>query len=660
MSTDPLAHVKHLGSQLDVIKKRDPKYKEADISCVRTIAQAAVNVELFTIPLYMVSMYSITGLHQINSKDSDFYTGRWWPGRAPVPKPSDANGQAFNLIFSVFIEEMLHLQLAANMAAKIGAVPSFTSNLLMNDNYGWICYNSTTIPHILDFKDCVAPYDKVRVKLDAMNESQVQLFLAIEETEDTAQSHLKPEALHKYFEKAPFNWWTTDKTEADLPLFGSIGWMYTCFWDYLEIEYTDGTTMLQLLTEGTSDGQQRDQFNTEPKEYPGIYATIDDKKDLRVELINIINAITDQGEGKGVVDTIRKRWNLRLIQAVEKQFQPSPPALKEKYPGYNDKGQQTPISGQAESRISAAAIDHYDVFSKVAALINTGNVETWDKWHARPENKWTAKMLNPTGAKSTYNIPSADAVADALNSLKEHDAQTNYKMLSQAAIGTIKGITTQLDLYWKGSVSQFPSPAMYGSGDRVSICWAVMGEVPDLSIGIGASPAFPNNHACQGMNLNQPPAKTDSCAAVEVFHSCKGSNGCKTEGGCGFVQNSQGGSNCTSKVEKVEGRCGLPTMSAPANNKCGGFGGCAVPISASQLFPAAKAGESYVMQLYNYGSKPDYKPEELTTIKYDKGDAVYDIAWNAYTTVMKARFPEKPEPKRPPASALRLAFPPST
>jgi len=49
---------------------------QTDIAAVRAIAQAAVEVELFTIPLYMSTMYSIQGTHQINSKWLSYYKGR--------------------------------------------------------------------------------------------------------------------------------------------------------------------------------------------------------------------------------------------------------------------------------------------------------------------------------------------------------------------------------------------------------------------------------------------------------------------------------------------------------------------------------------------------------------------------------------------------------
>lgn len=661
-----------------LIKGRDPSFQQADISAIRAIIQAAVNVELFTIPLYMNSMYSIYGLHQINAKKSDFYTGRWWPGAAPVPNPVNSSEKAFNHIFKVFIEEMLHLQLASNMATLIGVKPNFNSPLLQDANYGWICYNSSIIPHCLDFADCIGDSANIRVKLDAMNASQVELFLGIEETEERALEIINPKFVFdpanpdkpgvKYFQPAPYDWWKPEYTEVNLPLFGSIGWMYTCFWDYLEIEYTDGKKLIELIVPAGGEGVlQQDQFNYESKpghpmkEYPGFPATIDLKQELKRQIMNMINAITDQGEGQGVVKFIQTRWSIpTLLKAVSGEFQADPQALKEDYKGYNDKGEPIPISGQAAARIEVAKLDHFEVFQAVKELIGQPDYITWDMWHNSSVNEWTAQMLNPTNHQSPYNIPSAEDVAGALNELKAKDFDKNHRLLSQAAVGTIKGITTQLNDYWQNPKSQFPSPAMYGSGDRVSICWAVTGRGPDLSIGIGASPAMFGNHACQGLDLSKAPSPEDSCAAVEIYHSCKGSNTCKTEGGCGFVQNSEGGGNCSQVVSQAQAGCGLQTMSAPGNNKCGGFGGCAVPISASQLYPQPGSGGSFVMQLFNFGPGPDHKSEPVAQIGYEKGEPVYDVAWKAYAEVMAIRFPDQPAPVPPKPSALRLAFPPST
>src|ERR1700722_814430 len=86
---------------------RDPSNKATDAAALRAIAQAAVEVELFTIPLYMTAMYSIQGMHQITGQGNNFYQGRLWPGPATTANPTTPNEKGLNIVFSVFIQEML-------------------------------------------------------------------------------------------------------------------------------------------------------------------------------------------------------------------------------------------------------------------------------------------------------------------------------------------------------------------------------------------------------------------------------------------------------------------------------------------------------------------------------------------------------------------------
>lgn len=652
-----------------------------DLAAVRAIAQAAVDVELFTIPLYMVSLYSIVGTHQITGSNA-FYEGRVWPGRAPEVDAKDANARAFNLTFKVFIEEMLHLELAANLCKVLGFDPKFTQLSPPAKSYAWPCYDNTPlIPHILDFRDTVPGYDDLRVKLDAMNESQIRLFLAIEETQEDAEKHIKPDCRHKYFPDAPF---PDYKAGGPLPLFGSIGAMYLCLWKYLTLRYADGTMLWQKVrTEGSL---QRDLFNTEvaghPKaEYPGFEATIADGSSPKMlaDVMRIINAITDQGEGKGVVRIMQGLMQKLAeplvngeaaaprLQAVSKPYQVSYEALLADYKSYTDTGKQKPVSGDAHARGSEPnrRLDHFEAFEAVRELMKQPDYETWDTWHEKG-NRWTAALLQPDPKRqSKYPIPPAESVAQALNALKDDAAGNNYRVLSQAATGAIAGITRVLDDYWTQPKTEFPYPSMSGSGDRVSICWAVFGRAPDLARGIAPRQPGTLYHACQGLELDLKQRQPDGCAQVAVYHTCKGSNSCKAEGGCGFVQSAQGGGNCsqTAKVSFSSGcsSCGSKPggspYSAPSDNRCGGFGGCAVPISASQLFPAPADGKA-VMNVYDFAAPGD-KPELIKTIEYTAGEPVYDVAWRAYVEVLKHRN-VSPPPEPPKPSAFRLAFPPST
>lgn len=156
-------------------------------------------------------------------------------------------------------------------------------------------------------------------------------------------------------------------------------------------------------------------------------------------------------------------------------------------------------------------------------------------------------------------------------------------------------MTTVLNTYWKSQDPANPvppSPSMGGTGDRMAICWTLFGEAPDLSLGIDSIDPAKLYHACQALDFS---AVGNSCAEPAVFHTCIGSNKCKAQGGCGFVHKTTGGGNCSHAMGTrgplsagTQGSCGVPDFglySAPSDNKCGTFGGCAVPISASQVYP---------------------------------------------------------------------------
>ena len=679
-----------LGSTPAPVKQRSLDMLATDTSAVHAIAQAAVSVELFTIPLYMNSMYSIYGTHQINSKGINYYNGRQWPGMSTTAKPVNANERAFNIIFSVFIQEMLHLQMAANLATALDidgskkgcktsgacsngasckdAKPSFTGPELQTETHGWKCYGPTltTIPHIVDLKDTKS-YKHVRVNLEALNENQIDLFLAIEQPEEQGRKELEAcdRCTDKYFPAVPFANWTPEKTSADLPMFGTIGYMYECYAQYISIEYTDGETLWKKLFHGKS--VQQDLFNVKSgghmPEFPGFSTLFGPEEDDGGEIdsfnkaIDMMCAITDQGEGsEGNIKRYR-RARKHVLTAVLPVYREDHEALIADYPSYTNEGNLT-CSRDAAARFDSTALDHYERFTEVKTILH--QVSTWEQWHQDANNRWTAEMLTNSAwdaASAPQNIPAPQEVAEALNRLKQGGKQ-EHDTMSTVSTGAIYGITSVLDCFWQDQKTAFPYPSMGGSGDRMSICWAVFGKAPNLLSGVPAVEAGRLYHACQGMNLDDghPDSDPNSCAALAIYHTCKGSNGCKAQGGCGFVQSDSGGSNCGSAS------CGGPTppsatvFSSPADNKCGTFGGCAVPISASQLFPTSPAAK---MALYNFGPGPDFELIPLPeTMNFVLGDGVYEKAWEAYTAVMKARDKDAGAPPKP--TDLRVALPPST
>jgi hypothetical protein len=638
---------------------RDPKFKAIDASALYAIAQAAVNVELFTIPLYMGTLYSIQGMHKIAAKEESFFKGRLWPGAATTANPSTANEQAFNTIFSVFIQEMLHLQLAANIAGAIGVDPDFTSLVLQNENNGWTCYGPdlTVIPHIVDLQDMDAPYNAAKVNIAGLTKDQINLFLAIEQNDEDARKHIVKNK-DKYFPTVPFAGWESWNTEKDLPMFGTIGQLYQCYYDYLNLRYDDGTSLWQYVTVSS---RQRDLFNVQTgkshpeREYPNFEASL---SSLSI-VADMMDAITDQGEGS----TLKR--SPQLLAAVQEKYRSADEALKKDYPSYTDAGEPAP-SADAAARYSNDGKDHYERFQEVLALLDQGKIVTWADWF-KAGHVWTKEDLQAKDYDPNANpkLPSTAAVAQALNNMAAAGVRkANHTQISRVAAGAIAGVTTVLNTYWKSqdpaNPVAFPSPSMGGTGDRMAICWALFGEAPDLSLGI--DPIEPNKlyHACQALDFS---AAGNSCAEPAVFHTCIGSNKCKAQGGCGFVHQVTGGGNCghnmgtRGPLSAGTRSCGNPASatvySAPSDNKCATFGGCAVPISASQVYP-----EDGTMQLFDF-TGTDNKPVPLAKMPYKEGEVVHDVAYRAYLQVMQHRGKKPPETP-PPPSDIRLAFPPST
>jgi len=515
-------------------------------------------------------------------------------------------------------------------------------------------------------------YSMVRVKLDALNPDQVRLFLAIEETEERARDNIKVECQGKYFPSVPFEDWKPSYDETNLPKFGSIGHMYLCLWPYLDIAYSDNTTLMQAVVPRTLGPDLFNQASPLRKpEYPGVPAAVwgPDPEQVKWQIREMIAAITDQGEGGSVVPAILRARG--MVMAVDKDYRPDKAALEMDYVSYDDTGTKVGSSDAvARGDKPNVAMDHFEVFLAVQGLLKDHRVVTWDQWH-QVGNEWTpAALKTKSYDEKRYALPRAEDIAAAMNRLKAHDEQgRNYRQFCQVCTGAVAGVTKVLNQFWANTEVAFPYPSMAGAGDRMSICWAVFGKVPDLSVGTKKRRGWVLNHACQGLAL-EPEAGEDpaGCAAVEIYHTCRGSNDCKAEGGCGFVQDVGGHAGaCSSKTSFAlsgSNTCGwgglgeAPDLySAPSDNACGGRGGCAVPISASQLFPEPSEGKSTTMALYDFVG-PGNETTEIGRFSYEPGKPVFDVAWEAYQAVLAHRGmvpPAKPAP-----SDLRLAFPPST
>jgi hypothetical protein len=113
--------------------------------------QHALDLELWTIPLYLTALYSIKGLKNLKSHD--------YPDAA-------------KLVFAVVIQEMLHLELVCNICNAMGHSPRL--KLPVYDELKGIPFIHPP-KHYLP--ECLNGYC---IKLGALNENTLKLFCAIE------------------------------------------------------------------------------------------------------------------------------------------------------------------------------------------------------------------------------------------------------------------------------------------------------------------------------------------------------------------------------------------------------------------------------------------------------------------------------------------------
>lgn len=115
------------------------------IDHLRDHLQAAVDLEFWTIPFYMSALYSIT----------------------------DRSSDAFEMIQSVLNQEMLHVQLASNIANAYGLSPTFQAPV----------YEGTTIPHLdfsLDTPNPTETYCPYSAEIGPLDEARLNAMCLIE------------------------------------------------------------------------------------------------------------------------------------------------------------------------------------------------------------------------------------------------------------------------------------------------------------------------------------------------------------------------------------------------------------------------------------------------------------------------------------------------
>jgi Ferritin-like len=223
---------------------------------VQQHAQAAVSVEIYTLPFYLTALTSI----------------------------KDTSSPSYVATLGVCMEEMLHLELAANLCLALGTTPNFTA-----PQYG------TPIPFFDPDDPETGHYALINAVLGPLNETTLQTMLDIETPEE--------------FE-------TADNSTPQYP-YDSIGAMYQALLDGIQAVEASGVQFPWTTT------NQQAVWSPPPQAFPEVITNFTDAT-------NAVNTITEQGEGKTMSPVPSKPYTEQdfpipsQYQLANEQFDPAP------------------------------------------------------------------------------------------------------------------------------------------------------------------------------------------------------------------------------------------------------------------------------------------------------------------------------------------------
>jgi hypothetical protein len=495
---------------------------------VRQQLQSAVYLELWTIPMYLTAAYSIKA--PVNEK-----THRPEIVDQPdLPKNADgsynfkkftsaqANQYAFNSILSVAIQEMLHLELAANVLNAVRPEIDYPSQMISSTN-PWVRCTGQYAPSYSQAPPSITPNlpAGVTLELGPFDENQVRLFQWIEHKDEPS---IRPDP------------------QAYSASYPSIGDFYTAlsyglavWWpDLYPPKYcsSDAPTADELLQhddwgESFVKAVRRGAFpnflGLDPSiagklaaaealagaemagDYPFSITVYGWPVDAWSKAYTAIKAISAQGEGAGTGDEV-------------------PPVYR-------------PTTGE-KIEIFLDSMSHYERFTQLLQLV--GKVETY----------------------SVQSKPGkyADFYQDALN-----QSYSSFLMSVESAFASTYGVGIA---------------AMKGLGNRTLEVWTsgLQPQFQWIDPGPYVDPKRTKQyHACQGLNMckglgagGTGTKPGDGNCATAYYHACGQTNICAGQGGCGYAGDPLNPSD--------------PDNWKPNYNSCQGLGGCGAPIPYGQLF----------------------------------------------------------------------------
>jgi hypothetical protein len=489
---------------------------------------------------------------------------------------------------SVAVQEMYHMQLACNLANAFQVTPQLPQLDVP-------ATGELTIPH-LDPKG-----KKLTTQLGNLPKL-IEAMIAVE-TPDSDPQFPVPNATATYHS-------ISDLYHATLQLLSK----------YLEAARS---TPHALDPHFTPDNKQI-AAHTFIERY--TYNTVSSRSDV----VELANAITDQGEGKPVSTPANSK--------VAKYFAVASPDNSDDSDTIDPKYRPKPGSrfAQYDDRT------HYARFLDIqSALAN----KDWEKLIGGPV------FYEPNGKQIDFpkwaeqNKLDFDTLQTSMNTLwtyliqviqtavKDGDlhpsGQSHYPAFADAMIS----FKYLIPLIWQtGNCPSFiyaPQDQQPVTGEQAQ---AAMDKVDPLCLyhwdagSIAVRNKFPVLNACQGLNqckgqgwggIGTQPG--DGACATADFHTCQGGNSCEYQGGCGFLSG-----NLPDTEQWIPGE----NSKTPTGK--GGTGGCQTPIASGAQPPA---GDQVFDRKANIN--PAWSPEIKARLEGLKGKSVWGEARNLFAKRLK-------------------------
>jgi len=555
--------------------------------------QALVEVEFFTIPVYLTGVYSFTKKALGYSEIQD--------GKPFYPL-YDLQQNAL----SVAVQEMYHLQLACNLANVFQVKPVIPTKINFTPGAPLV------VPHI------DPGHMPLQLELGSLSE-MIDKMIAIEQPDEDQKEIVINPAVE----------------------YASIGDLYAATLELLRQFVVAFRAALSDPGQFLPGNKQIAYATFESTYTYNRISPSDPNKPAQLPpdqlLIKVINAVVDQGEGREVVQRLHKAQRLRLAQQAQQvqdllfqaseqdnevlpEFRPKAGSRFAAYGDWPHHKRFTDIQTGLAERDWAEVIGG-DVFYAPKGRVS----DDLPDWARTIGVEQFQQAIGPIWSYLVdvlqEGVESGELKADSTKGGQQFaptfsDAMISFKYL--------------LPIMWQwGKCPAFE----YRAGVSVEDVQRVMDTVDPLCLfhwdkrTQEVRVKEQGKNACQGLNHcaglgwgGIATQKGNGACATADLHTCGGNNSCRGEAGCGYLV-SKAGEACNSAAlqdhaASHEGRsgapdrpgnlCGHPDDSTtllppdqewvPGGNVCGGLGGCQTPISPSQVFSDTDKARNLINQ----------------------------------------------------------------